>query len=165
MEVEVGGNISLGSHNNGEGVTPLQIGKNIQQMDNIEQTQQPKWQRASDTIHDAMHHLLQVLNAALDGVLVLVMRLRLFVLNDVHTEQVFCLERSLQFCVVRLQSLHSPIITDGVFQGCGQLGLRGHGVAGKELRVETPVDLNETAPTMPRDPVIMSGNVGDERIG
>ena len=158
MEVELLGNISMGSRNNGEGDTSLRIGENIQQVDNIEQ-------RASDTIHDAMHHPLQVLNAALDGVLVLVMRLGLFVLNDVHTKQVFHLERSLPFCVVGLQALHSPIITDEVFQCCGQLGLRGHGVSGEELRVDTAVDLDEAAPTMPRDPVVMSRNVGDERIG
>ena len=130
MEIKVRGNISLGARYNGEGDTSLRIGENIQQMDNIKQTQQPKRRGASNTIHDAMHHPLQVLNAALDGVLVMLIRLRLFVLNDVHTKQVFHLERSLRFCVVGLQALHSSIITDEFFQGCGKFGLPGHGVTG-----------------------------------
>ena len=133
-------------------------------MDNIEETQQPKGWGTSNSVHDAMHHLLQVLNVALDGVLVLIMRLGLFVLNDVHTEQVFHLEGSLRFRVVGLKTLHSPIITDEFFQGCGQFGLRGHGVTGKKLRVKTTVDLNESASAMPRNPVVMSRNVGNERI-
>ena len=134
-------------------------------MDDVEQTQQPKWQWAFDMIHDNMQHLLQILNAALDGVLVLVMRLGLFVLNDIHTKQIFHLERSLRFGIIGLQTLQSAIITDEVLQGCGQLGLQGHGVASKELTVEAAIDLNEAAPTMPRDPVIMSGNIGDESVG
>ena len=116
-------------------------------------------------IHDAMHHPLQVLNPVLDGVLVLVMQLGLFVLNDIHTKQIFHLERSLRFGIIGLQTLHGTIVTDEVLQGCGQLALRGHGVSGEELRVETAVDLNKAAPTMPRDPVIMSSDVGDESVG
>ena len=164
MKVDVGINASLGTRDNSEGDTSFRIGKNIQQMDDVEQTQQPKWRWASNTIHDAMLHPLQILNAALDGVLVLLMRLGLFVFNDIHTKQIFHLERSLQFCIIGLQTLHGTVITDEVLQCCGHLGLQGHGVACEQLRDEPAVDLNEAAPTMPRDPVIIGGNVGDETV-
>ena len=111
-----------------------------------------------------MHHPLQVLNAPLDGVLVLIMRLRLFVLNKVHTEQVFHLEGCLRSRVIGLKTLHRSIVTDEFLQGCGQFGLRGHGVTSKELRFQAPVDLDETASAMPRSPVVMSGNVRNEGI-
>ena len=42
MEVEVWRNVSLGVRDNGEWDTALRVGQEIQQMDHVEQTQQPK---------------------------------------------------------------------------------------------------------------------------
>ena len=42
MEVEVWGNVSLGARDNGEWDTALRIGQDVQQMNHVEQTQQPK---------------------------------------------------------------------------------------------------------------------------
>ena len=133
-------------------------------MDHVEETQQPKGRGAPDVVHDAMHHPLQVLNASLDGVLVLIMGLGLFVLNKVHTEQILHLEGCLRFRVIGLKTLHCSIVTDEVLQCCGHFGLRGHRVTSKQLRVQTPVDLDETASAMPRSPVVVSGNVRNKSI-
>jgi len=60
------------------------IHKDIEQGDDEQSAEQPAFGGATDTIHDVVAELFHILNAAFNGVLVLVVGLGLTVLYHVH---------------------------------------------------------------------------------
>ena len=89
MKIKVRGNISYSTGNNREGDHTLGINQNIQETNDVESTQQPIGDSATNMIHSAMHDAFNVLNLVLNWILVLVMQLRLTVFNSIHVENVF----------------------------------------------------------------------------
>ena len=83
MEGKEGAGISkltiVNSHRNGT----ISINEVIEEINNKKGTEKPEGGRAADTVHDSVAHTLDILYAALNGILVLVVRFRLSVLNAV----------------------------------------------------------------------------------
>ena len=86
--VEIWGDVHLKANNHCQGNETLGIGKDIQQSNDVENTQEPIARRAPYMVHDTMHHSLQILNPSFDGILVLVMWLQLSVLDLIHVDDI-----------------------------------------------------------------------------
>ena len=126
MKVEVRRNISLATHDNSERDESLRIDKDIQQPNDISDTQEPTIIRTTNTIHDASHHAFEILNALFNGVLMLIVWFRLLVLDEIHTKNIFHGKGSIRFGVIRFETLHSAIIMNEIQQS----GLIMDGVSG-----------------------------------
>ena len=106
MEIQIWGYVDLMTCDHHQGDTPLGIGQDIKETNNIQKTQQPETRRAAHMIHYSMHHVLKFLNMAFDGVL---MRLGLAIFNQIHLEKVLHSEGCLRLGIVTFQPIHSPV--------------------------------------------------------
>ena len=105
------------------------VAENIAQSNDVQKTQQPKGVRAGNMIHDAVHHVLEVLDTLLNGVLVLVVWFALAILDCIHPENIFHHKTSFRLSIVGLEAFHGTIFSDEIQEGGRKSGFRGNRVS------------------------------------
>ena len=117
-------NISLATNDNSEGDESLRIDKNIQQPNDITDTQEPTIRQPTNMMHDASHHVFDILNASFNGVLMLVVWFGLLVLDEIHMKNIFYGKQSFRFGIIGFETLHSAIITNKIQQSGWEIPFR-----------------------------------------
>ncbi len=121
VEGQEGRNIGDFSHHNSVGNSTFGIDKNIQQTDDEQHAKQPEFGRAANMIHGAGGEVLDILDVALNRVLVLIMRFRLGILDEVKAVNVLHGKAGFRLGIVTHQSLWSTMVVDEILKSVGHI--------------------------------------------
>jgi hypothetical protein len=115
-------------------------------------------------VHGVLEHPLQILDASLNGILVLVVGFRLAVTDGIETEEIMNPLTEFRFGIVRHDTNRCTISTDKVLKGMVHLAFRSKRGAMEKLRVKATKDLNHGTATMAWNTIVMGRNVIEEGI-
>ncbi|HEY9818721.1 MAG TPA: hypothetical protein V6D20_23380, partial [Candidatus Obscuribacterales bacterium] len=107
---------------------------------------------------------LDILNHALNGILVFVVGLRLLVLDTVEVVEVGNLSIDFGLGIVSFETNGCSNVTEELLVHSGDVRLGSEGVANEELGVNTSKELQHLTASMARDAIIMGWAVGKDGI-
>ena len=117
VKSQVGRDISHLSCDYRQWYVTMDIDHVVEQCNDKESTEQPELCWSTSAIHDGVGDSLDILDASLNMVLVLVVWLRLFVLDDVKSEEVLDGSAHFNFGIVTHEAIHGAMLMNEVFQG------------------------------------------------
>ena len=165
MELEVSRHISHLVRHNRERDLALGVNQDIAEANDEEEAEEPELGWGAGVIHGVADHAFQILDAPLNGVLMLVVRFRLAIPHSIEAKEIKDACTEFRLGIVRHDANRGTIGTDEILKGMVHLRLRGKRSAVQELRIKAAKDLNHGATAMAGDAIIMRRNIREEGVG